>query len=182
MIKTIINFLTIGALLLSLGSCDKSLFDQASTKEKVKFVGLSIITLGIYASLYNVIFDPEYSERGDIEKDLEKIGAQFENQSMESLTQHISERFGLSEMRGQEIAKLIHFYARRGNLRSLTKSESEYLVNSVLGVSVEEIEKAALNYNLGKESGMDDFYDKISVRNETSPEHIRDLFSKYFRD
>lgn len=187
MIKKIITFLAGSALLLSLSGCHFSVmgtyynWDSSPDSHKAGAVILTVLTAGIWPGVDYLVLEHDgydydhysyWSDEGEASKDLEKFGALMENLELDNISNHISVEFGLSQERGKEIARLVKFYARKGSLRSLTKSESDHIVQSVLGVTTADIEKA-----VSSNGEVENLYEKIAVRNETTPEHIKDLVS-----
>lgn len=64
--------------------------------------------------------------------------------------------------------------------RSITDEDARRLYNSVLGVSFKEIRDAVKERVEGNEEALEGIYERIAFKNETSPEHVRDLVEQVF--
>ncbi len=181
--KKIIRILTSLSLILSLSGCGASSaylnWDEASTGQKTAAVLIGIVTLGIYPIIYvgGNIFGASAgaSSEEDVYKDLEGLGADLEKYNNEELSARIYTNFGLSQSRSEEVARIIHHYNKLYGSRSITDEDAKRLYDSVLGVSFQEIREAVKERAEGNEEVLEGIYERIAFKNETSPEHIRDL-------
>ncbi|MFI5391360.1 MAG: hypothetical protein ACHQYQ_08370, partial [Bacteriovoracales bacterium] len=113
-------------------------------------------------------------------KDLEKIAAYSEREESEGYAYHLMENFGLSESRAQTISRHLISYKKLNNQRSLTTSEKEVLSKEILGFGFEKGKLALEKYMQGEKESLDDLIVVAANKNETTPEHIKELFGEIF--
>jgi hypothetical protein len=113
-------------------------------------------------------------------KDLEKFAAFNEREESEKYAFHLMENYGLSENRAQSISKTLISYKKLNGMRALTSKEKDLLSNQILGFGFEKGKKALENYMQGEKESMDDLIVVAASKNETSPEHIKELFGEIF--
>ncbi len=113
-------------------------------------------------------------------KDLEKFAASRENIESETYTQNLVENFGLSESRAQTISKHILAYRKIKINRALTDRERDILTKEILGFGYEKGKAALENYIQGEKDSLNDLLAIAASKNETSPEHIKDLIGDIF--
>ena len=183
--KKLIVKLMVVISLFTLISCSRTQgtylnWDDANFGQKTSAVLMGVVTLGIWPGIV-VGSSHFFSENYEAQKDLEKIGRTLENNTVNGLAYEISERFGLSEDRSYNVSKIIYNYNKMGKRRSMTNADSKRLYQEVLGVSLKQIKEAMVSVNEGEQSKMDSLYEKIADKNNTSPEHMRDLVEEYMQ-
>ena len=172
-------------------------FRQALEHEILHNLGFSH-TFGIYnysIMNYNYVYeitgmtDPDRQMLADkfpfsIEvitiKDLEKYGAINEKIESEQYAYQLVENFGLTEARAQTISRHLISYKKLNNQRALTDSEKERLSKEILGFGFEKGKLALEKYMQGEKESLDDLIKVAADKNETSPEHIKELFGEIF--
>jgi hypothetical protein len=113
-------------------------------------------------------------------KDLEKIGAAREGFDIENYGDYLVETYGLSESRADKVSRLLVSKRKIGNMRTLNGREKDLLTNEILGFGYEVGKKALENYIAGEEDSLDDLVSTAADKNETTPEHIRELVGEIF--
>ncbi len=113
-------------------------------------------------------------------KDLEKFGAENEKAESEKYAYQLMENFGLSEARAQTISRHLISYKKLNNQRALTNPEKEMLSKEILGFGFEKGKLALEKYMQGEKESLDDLITVAANKNETSPEHIKELFGEIF--
>lgn len=158
-----------------------SSFRPAKPKEKAAAIIYGVLTLGIYSAIQGfrgVIWSAE----GDSHKDLEAMGNILENSTQNNLAESISDNFGLSFGRSQKVSKIIYYFNKLKSKRAISKEDSKILYKSVFGVSFDQIKEAIHSNIEGNNEKLESLYEMIANKNQTSPEHIRDLVSEYMRE
>ncbi len=113
-------------------------------------------------------------------KDLEKYAASREDSQSEKYAVNLVENFGLSESRAQVISKHIMAYRKLSSTRSLTDRERDLLTKEILGFGFEKGKVALESYMQGSKDSLDDLIAVAASKNETSPEHVKELFGEIF--
>jgi hypothetical protein len=113
-------------------------------------------------------------------KDLEKVGASVEGLESENYKNYIVENYGLSEERAQTVSRLMLNSKRVGNKRSLTDRERNLLSHEILGFGYNVGKKALEDYIAGESDSLDSLVDAAAEKNETTPEHVRELVGEIF--
>lgn len=111
------------------------------------------------------------------QKDLEKIGGVLEQRKINQLSKTFVERFGLSEARGMEIAKVTYAFNQIQNQRAVTEADANEFTLEVLGVEMSKMNKAIQESLEGNDSGLDSLIKKAADQNEISPEHMREIIN-----
>jgi len=143
---------------------------------------VEIIEDGIYNYGY-LVFEPEdddffyknrktgayelFSETSQAGKDLELMGARVEESNANQLGERLAAQYGLSEERGQEVAKTMAVYNKLITKRALTASEKNQFSNSLLGVDYNAAERAVMS---GDADDFDALMERAAEVNGTSPE------------
>ena len=68
-------------------------------------------------------------------------------------------------------------YLKKGEL---TPTEKEMLSNKILGFGFEKGKSALEKYMQGEKDSLDDLIAIAAEKNETTPEHVRELFGELF--
>lgn len=113
-------------------------------------------------------------------KDLEKIAAFNEREASEGYAYQLMENFGLSEARAQTISRQLISFRKLQGKRELTAREKDMFTKEILGFSFEKGKLALENYMQGEKEALDDLIVVAADKNETSPEHIKELFGELF--
>ena len=117
-----------------------------------------------------------FSEQTASLKDLELMGSKVEDTNMTQLGEKLAAEYGLSEVRGQEVAKTIAAYNKLSTKRALTASEKNQFSNSLLGVDYNAAERGIRS---GDSNEFDTLMNRAAEANGTSPEAmsaiIRDM-------
>lgn len=113
-------------------------------------------------------------------KDLEKIGAAREGIDADKYAGYLVESYGLSESRAETVSRLMISKKKIRNLRSLTGREKDLLTNEILGFGYGIGKKALENYVAGEQDSLDDLIEVAADKNETTPEHVKELFGEIF--
>jgi hypothetical protein len=113
-------------------------------------------------------------------KDLEKFAAFNEREQSDKYAYHLMENFGLSESRAHSISRHLISYKKLGGQRALTDREKDILSKEILGFGFEKGKKALENYMQGEKQSIDELITVAANKNETSPEHIKELFGEIF--
>jgi hypothetical protein len=112
-------------------------------------------------------------------KDLEKIGFREDSKKREKLEGMLVERFGLSQDRAGEISGTIFSLGRIKQKRSLTKRELNIMSQQILGFDYSLGKKALEKHLQGEPEELEDLMIMAAQRNETTPEHVRELLGEY---
>jgi len=113
-------------------------------------------------------------------KDLEKIAAAQENIDSSKHADFLVETYGLSENRAQTISKYLLSYRKMSSMRDLTAREKDLLSHEILGFGYERGKTALENHLQGDQNSLDDLILRAADKNETSPEHVKELFGEIF--
>ncbi len=113
-------------------------------------------------------------------KDLEKVAAVNERDEAEKYAYRLMDNFGLSEARAQILSRHLISYKKLNNQRALSASEKEVLSKEILGFGFEKGKLALEKYMQGEKEALDDLIAVAANKNETSPEHIKELFGEVF--
>ena len=119
----------------------------------------------------------DFSEGSTASKDLELMGSKIEDGNAEEMGENLSNKYGLSVDRGQEVAKTMAAYNKLVSKRALTSREENQFSNSLLGV----------NYNTAKDGltgGDQEDFDSLMERaakvNGTTPEQVGAIVNEMF--
>ena len=110
-----------------------------------------------------------FSENVASLKDLELMGARVEDSNALNLGEKLAAQYGLSEERGQEVAKTVSVYNKLVSKRALTPFEQDSFTNKLLGVNYKE---AVQGINSGDSDEFNALMEKAAETNGTSPEAV----------
>ncbi len=113
-------------------------------------------------------------------KDLEKLAFEKESEKIEEISGRLSETFGLSVERSQEVAKTMVSLQKIQNKRALTEIELDQVSNKLLGFSYGTGRKAFEKYIQGDSTEIDKLLIDAANKNGVTPEDMKDLFGQYF--
>jgi hypothetical protein len=71
-------------------------------------------------------------------------------------------------------------YRKLTSTRSLTERERDILTKEILGFGFEKGKVALESYMQGSKDSLDDLIAVAASKNETSPEHVKELFGEIF--
>jgi hypothetical protein len=113
-------------------------------------------------------------------KDLEKLASFKESDKVEEMSNRLSEQFGLSMERSEEVSKTMISVSAIQNKRALTDSEQDMVSNKLMGFTYKVGKKALEKYIQGDSTEVDGLLGIAADKNGVSPEDMRDLFTQYF--
>lgn len=185
MIKKVFKATILLSLLFSLSGCGLTSYGTFKNWANANTVSPGAKTFAVFATVFTLGIHPLVgyinwgnvlsSDEGDSLKDLEKIGAITENVEAEGLSDHIEEKFQLSEERSTFLAKkILHFY-RISKTRKIRESEANLLLQKTLGLTGQEVSVGIESFLENDQETYNNLLEKVARKNETSPEHIRDL-------
>ena len=125
---------------------------------------------------YQDILGNYYADSSGSSKDLEKVGAIIEKARVKDIGEQLAANYGLSESRGVSAAKLLVDWKKLQKKRSLTDADANAFSEKLLGFSVTKALSAAEKADKGDKTDMDKLINDAAKTNETSPEHLRELF------
>jgi hypothetical protein len=139
-----------------------------------------------------LLFDPEdrnykyqndhgdwvnFSEGSTASKDLELMGSRIEDGNAEVMGEKLSNKYGLSVDRGQEVAKTMAAYNSLISKRALTSREENYFSNSLLGVDYDAAKKGLIG---GDSEEFDALMERAAEVNGTTPEQVGAIVNEMF--
>jgi hypothetical protein len=116
-----------------------------------------------------------FEEGNSDKKDLEKIAAEMEGAEVSEVAENLVAKFGLSEERAGEVAKLQNAYSKISSKRSLTKKDQDTLTKELLGTDFASAQNALEGHLSGDSDKMDELLDKAAEINGTTPEHMTEI-------
>lgn len=102
-------------------------------------------------------------------KDLELMGSKVEDQNAVTLGEKLSAQYGLSNERGQVVAKTLAAYNKLASKRSLTPVEKDQFSNSLLGVDYKTAERGVKS---GDANELQALMEQAAKTNGTTPEAV----------
>ncbi len=102
-------------------------------------------------------------------KDVELMGTKVEDQNAVALGEKLSAQYGLSNDRGQAVAKTVAAYNKLASKRSLTPVEKDQFSNSLLGVDYKTAEKG---FKGGDAKEFEALMQRAAKTNGTTPEAV----------
>jgi hypothetical protein len=135
-------------------------------------------TFTIYTNFENnMVFDE--AESGS--KDLEKLGHQSEALSNQHMAKYFVSEYGLSEKRGNNMAKLLKNYNQLNKKRTLTEKDQDIFATKALGVNAKDVQKAMKSYQEGSFDDISDIISKAAMINDITPEHMESILREYLQ-
>ena len=117
-----------------------------------------------------------FSEKGQVSKDLESMGAKAQLSDTKELSSRLSAEYGLSEKRAEKVAKLVSQYQNLSSKRSLSSSEQNYFSRELLGVDYNK----ALQAMTKNQDEQNELLEKAAEVNGTSSEQVSSIISEMF--
>ena len=129
------------------------------------------VTVNDYNGVNGMVFEDGTSDK----KDLEKIAAEMEGQEVSEVAEGLVAKFGLSEERATEVAKIQNAYNKVSSKRSLTKKDQDTLTKELVGTDYASAQAALESHLNGDSDSMDELLDKAAKINGTTPEHMTEI-------
>lgn len=129
------------------------------------------VTINDYHGVNGMVFEEGNSDK----KDLEKMAAEMEGQEVSEVAENLVAKFGLSEERAQEVAKLQNAYGQISNKRSLTKKDQDMLTKQLVGTDYASAQTALEDHISGDSEKMEELLEKAAELNGTTPEHMTEI-------
>ncbi|MFI5390278.1 MAG: hypothetical protein ACHQYQ_02870 [Bacteriovoracales bacterium] len=161
---------------------DHETFEKLSPYEKVEFLANKINDgfckygyLGYEPADHDFFYEDEYgretifSENVGSVKDVELMGTKVEDQNAMTVGTQLAAKYGLSNERGQVIAKTLAAYNTLTSKRSLTPAEKDQFSNSLMGV---DYKTALKGVQSGDAKAFEDLMNQAAKTNETTPEAV----------
>lgn len=131
---------------------------------------------GDHFTFINGSGNPElYSEATAGVKDLERLAANLENQSVKTFQINLTTQYGLSADRAEVVAKNIYAYNKLSTKRALTTKEKNFFSNELLGVNYNQVVDS-----FNSAEGIDDLLEQAAKVNGTSPEQVSAIINELF--
>lgn len=108
-------------------------------------------------------------------KDLEKMAAMKEAAEVSQAAETLQVDFGLSAERSQEIAQLTKEWQKAGG-KNLSVAEQDAFAAEVLGFTISD---AMASFKGESSVTLDELIEKAALTNGTSPEHMKEIVSKF---
>jgi hypothetical protein len=118
-----------------------------------------------------------YEQDVTSKKDLEKMGAQLEAIKSEAVGQSLSAKFGLSEERGMQVAKLASNWKKVSKTRGLTEKDADAFSQKLLGFDLNAGVKAVEEFKTGKGEALENLLEKAAQVNGVSPEQLKEILA-----
>lgn len=118
-----------------------------------------------------------FDETASQSKDLEKVAAMMQSFKISKVGEALAAEFGLSDVRGREIAKVATEWTKLSKSRSLTNEDAKAFSKELLGVDIVEAQNAVMKKMEGDESAFDNLMEQAANANGTTPEHMNKLMS-----
>jgi hypothetical protein len=131
--------------------------------------------LGYEPADHDFFYEDEYgretifSENVGSVKDVELMGTKVEDQNAMTLGTQLAAKYGLSNERGQVIAKTLAAYNTLSTKRSLTPVEKDQFSNSLMGV---DYKTALKGIQSGDAKAFEDLMNQAAKTNGTTPEAV----------
>ncbi len=103
-----------------------------------------------------------------------------EMNTIRQISGQVAVKFGLSQERSMQVAKLSAHWNKLGSSRALTEKDVDQFSTKLLGASVLDLEKAIKQSQLGNISKLEEFVAKAAEVNDTTPEQISGIVAHIF--
>ncbi len=120
-----------------------------------------------------------YEEGVTPKKDLEKIAANLEKLKVESMGESFSERFGLSEERGLQVANLVNNWKKVSSTRSLTEADADSFSKKLLGFNLNAGIKAMEELKEGNSKSLESLVATAAKTNGVTPEQMNEIMTDF---
>ena len=112
-------------------------------------------------------------------KDLEKIANKIEVLNRYKISNHLTNRYGLSEERSLQIAKLAQNWKKVSKKRQMSEADSKKFFERVVGVSFVSTIEALNLKSQGDQTSFDALIEKASEYNGVDPESFKEILDKF---
>ena len=129
------------------------------------------VTINDYHGVNGMVFEDGTSDK----KDLEKIAAEMEGAEVSEIAENLVAKFGLSEVRATEVAKLQNAYSKISSKRSLTQKDQDTFTKELLGSDYASAQAALESHLNGDSDKMEELLEKAAEINGTTPEHMTEI-------
>lgn len=119
-----------------------------------------------------------YEEGITSKKDLEKMAADLEKLKVEAMGESFSERFGLSEERGLQVANLVSNWKKVSKTRGLTDADADSFSKKLLGFNLNTGIKAMEDFKTGKSESLESLVTEAAKTNGISPEQMNTILGE----
>ncbi len=123
-----------------------------------------------------------FDETSETSKDLETAKSIRESFKLSSIASAVSAEFGLSQERGEEIAKLAMSWKKLSKTRSLSSADADMFSKELLGVDVTTATAAITKHLNGVDKkDFKEIIEKAAERNDTTPENMSAIVQAIFQ-
>ncbi len=112
-------------------------------------------------------------------KDVEKLASMKDAFKTAKLGEALSSNYGLSQERGEKVAKLVVQWERLSKNRQMTTSDADAFTKELLGVDMTSATEAIKSAQTGNAEQMEDLVAKAASLNGVSPEHMNSIISDF---
>ncbi len=109
------------------------------------------------------------------------MGHQSEALSNQHMAKYFVSEYGLSEKRGNNMAKLLKNYNQLNKKRTLTETDQDIFATKALGVNAKDVQKAMKSYQEGSFDDISDIISKAAMINDITPEHMESILREYLQ-
>jgi hypothetical protein len=114
-----------------------------------------------------------YEAHASSSKDLEKIAGYAESLKISVIAEKMVAKFGLSEERSYQIARVVSSYKKLSENRAMTEEDADHFTDIVLGTSMNQLHNA-----LNDQQILDQMLETASRKNGITPEHVAQIISE----
>jgi len=130
------------------------------------------------ASYYRDAWGTLYESSAGTPRDLEKAGAFVEKIRVQNVGEQLSANYGLSEDRGLQVAKLVVDWKKLKKRRQITDTDANAFSEKMFGFNINQAESSVKKYMGGEKEDLNKLLEKAARVNQTSPEHMREIFEE----
>ncbi len=112
-------------------------------------------------------------------KDVEKVAALKDSFKTAKLGEVLSSSYGLSEGRGQKVAKLVVQWERLSKGRKMTTADADAFTQELLGVDMTTATLALTKPSSSTVNKLEDLLAKAATLNGVSPEHMEQIITDF---
>lgn len=113
-------------------------------------------------------------------KDLEKRAAAVERYLVSEMGKQISARFGLSQERSMQIAKVSNLWRKYASSRAVTDADASAYSEALIGVNLKQVEGAVRDSMKGDSASLNELLKQAAEVNGTSPENVSRIMNQVF--
>ncbi len=116
-----------------------------------------------------------FDETSETSKDLETAKSIREAHKIAKIGSSLAAEYGLSQERGEEIAKLANSWKKLSSSRSLTDADANAFSKDLLGVDISKATSAMVKYELGNAKEFNEVVEVAAQANDTTPENMKEI-------